>query len=105
MSPVSRPISRSRLTSPLVLLAVAFLIVVPVIEGIAPPHTHAGGDPALYNADCALALVARLPGTAPVPDALPIDCRLTVTAPVVVPSGILPEPPLFRHADPRAPPR
>jgi hypothetical protein len=95
---------RSWLQLPVVALVVAFVLFTPVIEGATAPHTHTESGPGLYNADCPLAVVARLSGSAPVPDALPTLSNATVHAPVVVAATELPESEPSRHAGPRAPP-
>ena len=82
----------------------ALLLSALFIQGIPVVHTHAADEPAIYNAECALAaLAAHTAGTplpSPVSSGIPLAADQTPDLPVS-PTTVSPSLP---SASPRAPP-
>lgn len=94
-----RPATRVSL---LLLLALVSLAL--VLEGSQPMHSHRGGGPGLYNAECPLAELSAVHISAWAPAPITIAFPTPVVLPVVVAAfGWVPRP-FLSLADSRAPP-
>lgn len=82
----------------------ALLLSALFIEGIPVVHAHAADEPAIYNAECAFAVLAAHAAGAPLPSAHSFSTPLPIRQTPDLPLAQTLFCPFLSSADPRAPP-